>query len=250
MKRKYLSFLFMLCIICSGLLFGQDKTFSLLVSGYGSIPTGDYGKNLGNFPRFTRRHGFDHGQKVGLAENGYGLGVELQTPVLTEGISWLLSARFIMNPTDPSEAEDAFNALNGDTMNVVYQTGEWYHFPIMTGLRYKLEVMDNIALSIMAQGGLNLIQAASREGSRNGIKGEETSFDIQRAFGFEFGLGLDLYKKFNFQVTYMNFGTPRFEGNRYLSELVFPDILQRNNAILGEAHSVEMVLVSIGYYLF
>ncbi|MBN2089897.1 hypothetical protein JW964_09790 [candidate division KSB1 bacterium] len=248
---KRLSFLcLVLLLMSSGLLLAQDKEISLLVSTYGSIPNGDYGKTLGDKYRLTRRFGFDVGDKVGLAKSGYGIGVELATPMLTDGLDWIISGRYIANTTDPADAEKVFNSLLGDTMNVEYTTGYWHNFPIMTGIRYTKSISEGIAVTALIQAGINFARAASRRGTVKGIVGEDTEFKFERDFGYEFGAGLKLFRKWNLEVSYAILNTPRFEGTRKLSEQVFPRIVGRSNAILGEERSISMILVRLGYNIF
>ena len=236
-------------MMCTSLLYAQNDDVSFLVSVYGNMPTSDYGQTLGEYPKVTRRHGFDIGNDVGLAKTGFGLGFEFNTQMLVDGLSWIISARYLTNPTDPSDAEARFKQFLGDTMNVNYETGSWHHFPIMTGLRYTKRITDGIAATAIVQAGINFAKAASRKGTVDGIVGEDTEFQFERDFGYEFGAGLEFFEKWNIEFSYALLNSPRFKGTRMLSEEVFPEIVFNENEILGEERSISMILIRLGYYL-
>ncbi len=248
--KQFISLSLLALMIFSGSLQAQSEYASVLISTIGSFPNGDMGKNLGENPRLTRRAGFDIGNKVGLAVPGFGGGVELNTPVLIHGLGWIVSFRFLMNGTDNREAKEEFNRLLGDTVNFVYETGDWLNFPVMSGFRYKFELSGNISVFALAQAGINFSRAPSRTGTVNGIVAEETTFKFTRDFGYEFGFGFEFFKKWNLEFTYLNLNVPRYEGTRYLSEKIFPEIFSNENHILGEERSVSMILISLGYYVF
>jgi len=248
MKRFLIVQLFLLSILSNG-LFAQSEDISLLVSVYGSIPSGQYSDKIGDNAKLTRRSGFDIGNNVGLAQTGYGVGIQLDTGVFIDGLSWLISLRFLANPTDGSAAESRFNQLLGDNVDFNYETGTWIHIPVMTGFRYKYKLSPDFSSFVLLQGGVNLVKAPSRTGTVNGIKGEDTEFKFARDFGFEIGLGVELYNKWSVGLSYLLLNTPSFEGTRVLSEKVFPEIFSRKNEIIGEERSVSMFLLNLGYFL-
>ena len=90
-------------------IYAQTGNVSFMLSGYGSVPVGDYGKNLGEEAKITRRFGFDFGNEVGLAKPGVGLGFELNTNMLVDGLGWIVTGRYLVNGTDPSAVETEFN---------------------------------------------------------------------------------------------------------------------------------------------
>jgi len=249
MKRVFYPLLFVLVILTST-LHAQSEYVSLMISAYGSLPNGDYAEKIGDNPILTRRSGFDIGNDVGLAKTGYGVGIELNTPVLLNGLGWVISARFLANSTDGTTAEAEFEQLMGESVNLIYETGTWMNIPVMTGLRYKYQFSNNFGTTVLLQGGINFSKAASRSGTIGEIKAEKTTFDFARDFGYEVGLSIELFKKWNLGFSYLSLSTPRFEGSRILSEKVFPEIFSRENEILGEERSVSMYLISLGYYLF
>jgi hypothetical protein len=102
----------------------------------------------------------------------------------------------------------------------------------------------------MVQGGINFSRAASRTGKVGEITAEKTTFEFARDFGYEMGLSITVYKKWNIGFSYISLGAPRFQGNRKLSEKVFPNIFSRENEIIGEKRSISMLLISVGYYIF
>ncbi|MDZ7264013.1 MAG: hypothetical protein ONB16_05470 [candidate division KSB1 bacterium] len=249
MKRFLFGQLIVLMLL-SSLLYAQTDYVSLLVSAYGSLPAGDFAKKVGENPILTRRSGFDIGEYVGLAKAGYGLGIELNTPVLVSGLGWVISLRLLANSTDPTTAEAAFEHFMGDSVDIIYETGTWINFPVMTGLRYEYQFLSDVGAAVFLQGGINFSKAASRSGMIGDVKAEHTSFEFARDFGYELGLSLNLFKKWQLGFSYLSLNTPRFEGTRTLSEKVFPQIFSRENRILGEERSVSMYLISLGYQLF
>jgi len=249
MKRALLALLFVLMML-PNMLQAQSEYVSLQIVAYGSLPNGDFGEKIGDNPRLTRRAGFDVGNKVGLAQSGFGLGFELDTPVLMNGLEWVISLRYLANSTDGSRAEAQFERFMGDSVDLIYETGAWSNIPVMTGFRYKYQISSNFGAAIFLQSGINLAKAGSRTGTIGDITGEETTFEFARDFGYEIGLNIELFKKWNLGFSYLALDTPRFEGTRKLSEKVFPQIFSRENEIVGEARSISMFLVSLGYHLF
>ena len=249
MKQIFFVSIFMLTMF-STMLHAQEDDFDLLISAYFSQPNGDYYEKIGEDARATRRYGFYIGDEVGLAKQGFGLGVELFTPVILDGLGWVFDIRYLSNETDAVIAETHFSELLGENANLVYTTGTWINIPIMTGFRYKLHLLPNFVPSVLLQAGINLTKAPTRNASRNGVTGEDTSFRFTRDFGYEVGLGVDLFRKFNIGLTYLYLNTPRYEGTRNLSENVFPEIFSRENQIIGESRSISMFLVNVGYYIF
>lgn len=248
--RRFILLLLFALMIFSGLLYAQSEYASVLISTIGSLPNGDMARSLGDHPRLTRRAGFDIGENVGLASSGFGIGVELNTPVLLKGLGWIVSFRFLMNGTNSEDAREEFNHLLGDTIDFIYETGDWLNFPVMSGFRYRMEFSENIGVAALIQAGINFSRAPSRTGTVNGIVAEKTTFKFTRDFGYEFGFSFEFFKKWNLEFTYLNLNVPRYEGSRYLSEKVFPEIFSNENNILGEERSVSMYLMSLGYYLF
>lgn len=249
MRRLTFTLLFVL-IMLSTMLQAQSEYISMVISAYGSLPNGDFGEKIGDNPRLTRRAGFDIGKDVGLARIGFGLGIELNTPVLLNGLEWVISLRYLFNSTDGATAEAEFEHFMGDTVDLIYETGTWSNIPVMTGFRYKYQISSNFGAAIFLQGGINLAKAPSRTGTIDEFTGEETTFDFARDFGYEVGLSFQLFNKWNLGFSYLSLGTPRFEGEQHLSEKVFPNIFSRENNIIGEERSISMYLVSLGYQLF
>jgi hypothetical protein len=130
----------LLLMMFSSVIYAQSEYVALMVKVYGSLPNGDYSEKIGNNPHLTRRAGFDIGNNVGLAQTGFGAGIELNTPVLFNGFGWIVSLRFLANTTNGTKAETEFERIMSDSANSVdldYETGTWLNFPVMTGFRYK-----------------------------------------------------------------------------------------------------------------
>lgn len=228
----------------------QDSGLSLLTFGAFVQPTGDFQKSIGHDPHLTRRSGFDIGDKVGLAAIGLGMGAELDMPLKTNGIYWVLSLQVLTQGGKDRDLEAAFSKQLGDQGPVDFQIGRWYNIPLLSGIRGRLVLNRTWSVSGSFQAGINLTRAASRTAVVQGIVVEKTSYDFTRDFGFLYDLGVDFRRRFHIGLQYMNMRTPRFEGEKVLSEKLFPEIYSRQNAILGEDRSVAMFTVRLGYYLF
>lgn len=268
MRYLILSFSSLLIITLS-VLQAQNNDPSLLISGYAALPTGDFGKDIGENAHITRRAGFDIGDYVGLAQNGFGAGAELYTPLALRGVDWIISARVLTNRTDVSAIENTFEFQLGDTIDLQFEFGNWINIPVMTGIRYGYSLMPGVDIFGFIQVGINITQAAARKAVRPEITVkyrypdntvvdttfydypvEETTFKYSRDFGFEVGCGVELFRKFNVGVRYLALNTPRYQGTRKLSEYQFRNIFSRETVILGEPRRVSMFLISLGFYLF
>lgn len=246
-------FIISFCIVMLFLLLpanAQENTLSLLIDGILVLPTGDFSKNIGENPQLTRRNGFNFGNDVGLAQPGYGFGIELITPLRIKGLAWTLGSRLLVNGVDDSAVESEFTQQLGDSVNLRFQFGDWLNIPVMTGFRYSYSVTDNMAVYMSVQAGVNISRAASREVKVGDLTVENTSFSFTRDFGFTFGGGINLLDRLNLGFWYLNLNSPRYEGTRKLSEKQFPEIFSRENAILGEEQPISMFIITLGYYLY
>lgn len=267
--KRYPFALFTVFVIILGVLHAQNNGPSLLISANAALPSGDFGKDIGENANLTRRAGFNIGNEVGLAQPGFSLGAELYTPVGFTKLDWIISARVMVNGSDVSTVEDTFEHQLGDTVDINFEFGNWINIPVMTGFRYNYSLTPNLRMYGLIQAGINITKAASRKAVRPEIAVkwtypdltvvdttlldypvEETTFIFTRDFGYEFGLGIELANKFNLGFRYLALNTPRYQGTRELSEYQFPKIFSRENAILGEKRSISMFLITFGYYLF
>lgn len=248
MKRLLTIFL-SLFLFTSLQTFAQHEETSILIDARLSMPMGDYGETIGANPEITRRFGYEYGDQVGLAQLGYGLGIELHTPIFTNHLSWVISAQFILNPTNDSDVNSYFSDIVDDTTNLSIETGNWFHIPVLTGFSYGLKITDGLNLYVSAQGGINITQQASREATVNNVLVEETTFDTEIDFGYSGGISIELYDKYNIGVHYLNLGQPRYEGNRRLDVDHFNNAYQTDNPIFGDERTIQMLLISLGYRL-
>jgi len=248
---KYFLITFCMIILFSlPLVNAEDSNLSLLVNGKFILPTGDFGKNIGENPHMTRRNGFNFGDNVGLAQMGYGFGIELITPLKFSGLAWTLGSRLLVNGVDGSAVESEFSHQLGDSVNLSFSFGNWLNIPVMTGFRYSYSINQRTVVHFNMQAGINISKAASRKASVRNLTAENTTFSFTRDFGFEVGGGIDFLKSFNLGFRYLNLNSPRYEGTRTLSEKQFPEIYSRKNVILGEERPISMFIVTLGYYLF
>lgn len=221
-----------------------DLTFHVV--GGTSFPVGDFGRSLGSNAGLTRRAGFNIGNDVGLAGVGFGGGLEVVSPAWLKNLSWILGARVFVNGSDAAAAQSRFQSLLEGSTRLEYEVGEWINIPIMTGLRYGVDLSDGYVLYGALQAGVNLTRAAPRKATVAGVVVEDTEYQFARDFGFEAGLGILVHKRYNLGVRFLDLGSPRYEGTRMLSEKQFPEIFSRENAILGDQWSISMVIVTLG----
>lgn len=248
--KRYLITLLIVPFVITSLLYAQNEELALVIFGSTSLPTGDFGKDIGKFPKMTRRAGFDVGDKEGLAQTGFGVGAEIITPVKFKSLSWILSGKFLYNGVDGSAVQSEFRHQLGDTVDINFDFGNWINIPVMTGFKYDFRLSHKLVLYGMLQGGINVSKAASLKATVAGITVEKTTFDFARDFGYEVGLGLLFDHRYNIGFRYLALSTPRYEGTRKLSEIQFTEIYSRKTAILGEERSISMFVVTLGVQLF
>ncbi len=215
-----------------------------------TLPNGDFSKDLGVNPRVTRRAGFDVGDKVGLAQPGFGAGAELITPVWFKGLQWVFGAKVLANDANEKTAQAEFRALLGDSADLQFKYGRWVNIPVMTGFRYDYHFTHRYTLYGILQAGINVSKAASRKAYLGQLTVEDTQFFWTRDFGVEVGLGFVIDQTYNIGFRYLALNSPRYEGTRWLSEKMFPQIFSRENAILGEERAISMFVVTLGIQLF
>lgn len=247
MKRILMLFLLFVFVISYHNLYAQHEKTSILFNANLSLPIGDYGETIGESPQITRRFGFDYGEQIGLASLGYGIGVELYTPIFVDKLAWVISARLVVNPTNDDDVNDYFSSILDDTTNLNIETGNWFHIPVLTGFSYGINLADGFNIYISAQGGLNITQQASRKATINGNLVEETTFDTEIDFGYGGGITFEIMDKYNIGFNYLNLGKPRYEGNRHLDVEYFKDAYRIDNPIFGDERTIQMFLITLGY---
>lgn len=248
---------FIVLIISILLLFNQytkaqdinDDDISVMVFGNSLIPIGSFGDNIGERAAVTRRFGFDIGEKAGLSKLGFGFGVEISKKVFIPDLAWVISAKFLINPTDVSRLTSFFNHELDDSADISFENGSWANIPIFTGFTYSCRLSESINIYGTLQAGINITKEASRKAMAAGIVVEDISYNFIPDFGFEFGLGAELFDKYNIGIRYINLGTPRYEGVRRLNESFFTSIPQREMNIDSDPRPVNMILIFLGYNL-
>jgi len=238
-----------LCSVILQPLHAQVGATKFLIHGSYSIPTGKFGETLGDGAELTNRLGFDPGDDVGLAKPGFGLGLEFSNTVLTDGLDWLISAKWLVNPTDVAGITDEFEDELGDTVDVEYENGNWINIPIFTGFKYTLHITDDVGIFGSLQAGLNITRQASRTAIVEGSVVEQTTFKFLANFGLEAGVGFELYKRYHLGFRYLNLGQPQYAGTRTMDPTFFPEIPRREMPIEGDQRSVRMFLIVLGYHI-
>ena len=246
MKKHFRNSLLVLLIMLPVSLFAQNKEFNLQIFGGVSIPISNFALKIDYPIDITRRAGFDYGDDVGLASNGFLVGTELTIPVLTDGLGWQISAKFISNPTDKSTIETEFRLDPKVNGNLEFETGSWTNIPIFSGFSYGVAIADQLNIYLHLQAGLNFTKQALRKATIDGTVVENTEFKMMADFGFETGISIDYLEKFCISFRYLNLGAPRYEGHRTLNELLFKNIVQREYVIDAEEKSVALFYLTFG----
>ncbi len=244
--KQFLWLIILVGIFDIGGAYAQYPETSLQFHGSLSLPTGEYGNMIGDDPKLTRRAGFDFGGEIGMAGTGFGFGAEFVTPTGVTGLGWILNATVIFNHVETGDITDLFTHVYGDTNALSFEFDNWINIPVMTGLRYQYQVLTEIHLFASLQGGINFTDAPDFKATVNGIIAEETTYDRTIDFGFGGSFGIIYQNRYTLEIKYLDLDTPTYEGQRKLSELVFPEIARRITSITGENRNVSMVLITLG----
>lgn len=247
MKRYIVPLIILL--MCSASAFGQTD-LALYLFGVGSVPTGDFGETLTHNTGPTRRAGYYWGDDIGLASEGFGLGAELFSPTRIQGLQWIFSSKILLNGVNSDDAKARFIEMTRTEQAVNFSHGHWINIPVMTGFRYDYHFTHQYTLYGILQGGINVSRMPSRKLSVGGVMAEDAEYGFARDFGYETGLGLMLNQTYNFSLRFLYLGSPRYDGDQRLSELVFPSIFSRQQHILGEQRSISMLVFTFGIQLF
>ena len=150
------------------------------------------------------------------------MGAEFTLPLGSPGLGWITSATFILNGFDEDELEDYVEDELEDYVDEgKMDAGSWLNIPIMTGLRYELEVSPTMKIYGQGQVGLNLVKAPKIEfeySYYDDYEDEyysekfETEWDIASSFGFAIGGGIIINNKINIGLRYFSLGEPEIEG--------------------------------------
>ena len=224
-----------------------DKEISIMFVGNLSVPLGHFGENIGYGHEITRRFGFNYGEEVGLAKSGLGLGVEIMTNVLIKNVYWTVSSKLMMNSVDVTEIKDEFAEDLGDTVQIEFDNGSWINIPVFTGFTYYYDLLSDFKIYCTLQGGINITQQAQRKAIVKGTVVEETNFKFTPDFGFETGVGIELFGKYNIGIRYLNLNSPRYNGTRKMNENFFTGIPRRSMNVDGDERPVTMLIIFLGF---
>ncbi len=225
----------------------EELTFN--IQGIVSFPNSSFGTLSDNQTLITKRTGLKTGDKIGLAQTGFGIEMELNTPVWTKGMSWIISAKALINPTNGEEIESIYRSEWKDTVNVELDLGTWINIPIMTGLKYSFDVTKDFELFGLAQTGVNISKAPSLKATEGNVTIEETNYEFITDYSVEVGVGIIYNQKFKLGVNYFNGGTPRYRGTKELNPLYFPGIFNVNTDIIAEERRISMFTIVLGIVL-
>ncbi|MBK8946347.1 MAG: hypothetical protein IPM32_13910 [Ignavibacteriae bacterium] len=224
----------------------QNSETKIQVYGIGSIPIGPYGETIGSSIELTRKSGLDYGSDVGLAIFGYGIGAEISSPVLIDGLAWQFGTKFLLNPTDNSDVTEAFSSDVRILNDLVLKTGNWINIPIVSGFSYGINLFSKFNFYLQLQAGINISDQPERKATYQNVIVEEVKYNTLVDFAFETAISIDYDEFYTLSVRYINLNSPRYEGTRYLNEKLFPEISTRNFIIAAEEKPVEMLLFTFG----
>ncbi|MCF6269803.1 MAG: hypothetical protein L3J41_08840 [Melioribacteraceae bacterium] len=225
----------------------EELTFN--VHGILSFPNSSFGTLSDNKTSRTNRIGLKIGDKIGLAETGFGIGAELNTPVWTEGMNWIVSAKILINPTNSTEIQSIYRSQWDDSVNVELDVGNWINLPLMTGLKYTFNLFNNFEFYGLAQGGANFSKAPSFIATEGSVTIEKTNYEFVTDYSVELSIGIIYNKTYNIAFSYFNGGTPRYRGTRELNPIYFPKIFDVKSDIIAEERSISMFTLTLGIEL-
>ena len=248
--KKFAVVLLLFIQFCSGkTLCAQENSLKVTLIVNMPLPAGKYSQDIGQDPQITRRFGFDYGDRVGLANPGYGFGIEMNQQVLVNNLHWITSLRFLANNADPSRVSSAFTDILKDSVDVSFDFGTWINIPVFTGFSYYVDILPNASLYATLQGGINITDQPYRKAIVDGKVVEKTIFRMTPDFGYEIGFGLELFQKYHVGIRYLDLGSPRYDGTRRLNESFFTSIPKRKMNIDGDERPVSLILLYLGYNL-
>lgn len=241
---KRLTCLFLLLLVTES--FAKDGQLTVFW-GY-SMSVGSYGKEIGTNPHVTRRDGFDVGENAGFAANGLSFAIELTLPTGVNGLAWVSGLSLVTNRSNDATLAQTFQNLLG-TEEVEFKYGNWMLAPIMTGFEFRIPVMKQIELYGLLQGGVSLIHAAERNALVAGTSVDRRKYDLGKQFGYTIGGGIVIKHRIDLAMRFMDFGKPKFDGIRELSDDYFNNAFDiiGDDVILGKAIPVSFMLISVGY---
>ena len=248
MHKSLLKYLILLSMFITEIL-AQNSNLNVQIFGIGSIPIGEFNKKIGSSYEITRKSGFDYGTNIGLADIGYGIGTELNIPVLINGLAWQFSTKLLFNPTDNSKITEAFNNDERIIDELIFDTGNWLNVPIMSGFSYGLKLFTGINFYVQLQAGINISHQPERKATYQNVLVEEVKYNDLVDFAIEPAISFDYNEIYTLSLRYINLNSPRFEGTRYINEKLFPEISTRDYKIAAEEKSIEMLLITFGIKL-
>jgi len=249
--------LMLILILFTSVLYAQEgdtqitnkEEFTFNIQGILSFPNSSFGTLSDNRTLITRRVGLQTGDKIGLAETGFGIGLDVSTPVWVEGMEWIISTKFLLNPTNSGEIQSLYRSQWGDSVNVELDVGNWINIPLMTGLKYNLNISNDFECYGIAQGGVNFSKAPSLMATEGSVTLEETSYRFATDYSVELSIGIIYNQKFNLGISYFNGGTPRYRGTRVLNPDYFPRIFNIESDIIAEERTISMFTLVFGIIL-
>lgn len=162
---------------------------------------------------------------------------------------WVFSAQFLTNSPDVSAIRNILQKDIGDSLTMGVDFSDWINVPVMTGMRYRRDIINGIDLYAELQGGINVSMEPDRKFTVSGNVAEDTKFNPYIGFGFQAGIGVILFRRYNLSARYLDLDTPSFTGVRTLSPQYFPTIVAIESNILGDQRRVEMFQIIFGIEL-
>jgi len=203
---------FSLLLLANPIAGKSIDTFGIL-----AIPVGDFGADSGN--------------NAGMAELGYGLGIDIQfqNPFLVD-LPILFSFILMINGFDESGIE---SQLGGE-----FEARSWHSVPVLLGMKKESQLSNDLELQLFGQVGSAFIKPPDLEKIPLRVKWYTDSYT---SFAFCLGGSIVLKDKYHLSLRYMNF------GNVKVYEIIRTCVQEECVSFIGEEKQpISIVAISAG----
>ncbi len=186
--------------------FSISYSQSVEVFGGIALPQGDFGD--------------DSGEGAGLAETGFGAGLQFNSDLNTPGLSWITSASLLINSTDESPAKNALKGEYGYDADIDVSIDSWMNIPLLTGLKYISQNPGTMNFYFIGQIGINIVVPPDQNISLSVYDSYygfmdmniDQSNDSANSFAFLVGGGLLISENINVGIRYFGLGEPEIKS--------------------------------------
>jgi hypothetical protein len=213
-------------LICAGAVSAQDTRHFLSLNAGFSVPMGDFS---------SQKEGID----AGFAKIGFVGGLEYDFYLGFANLAWSTNFNYIANDYE----SDTFS--RGLDLQL-YESGTYSTLSLMTGLKWKKELSDNVEAFVMGHVGYAMVAGPFLSGLPLPITddSELVEFQMNRSSGICYSLGFGfLFNEHTYlAVRYLDAGKATFSKDvQYMTDM------GRNTAVVGWSTPVKMLTISVGY---